>query len=369
MKKKLLVVAHRWPPRYGGLQNIAYLYAEKLTKYFEVSIFTSKERNVKNMCPKKCKLIEGGASMFLYKTLGVPFPLFSYYALKKLKRAVKESDYVFIHDRYYLSSYFASKYAQVYKKKIILMLHTPILKYSFPKSLLYYFLNLISKKAVKNSNLVISVSKDTEKNVLNYYDLNNVKKVIYNPVNLKDFGRISDDKKEFNVLWVGRFVEKKGVFLLPKIAKILAKKKITLNVIGDGPLFEKIKKESLGISNLKLLGKISDRKKILNFYKNSSVYLVTSLHGEAFPLVIGDALASGLSVVSTKGGTYVEIFENNLGYLCDTYNPKEISEKIMLLKDDSATLKKFSRNALNFARKNLDLNKNVSQLTEAILND
>ena len=64
---RVLIVSHRWPPRYGGLQNASFMYAESLAKNnkYDVSVFTSKEEGYDNICPKGVKLIEGKSYPFL----------------------------------------------------------------------------------------------------------------------------------------------------------------------------------------------------------------------------------------------------------------------------------------------------------------
>ncbi|MCX6113032.1 MAG: glycosyltransferase family 4 protein [Proteobacteria bacterium] len=363
MKKKILIVSHRWPPRYGGLQNSAFMYAERLARFFDVGVFTSLEKGYKNIIPRKVSLIEGKSFNFLYKYLGIPQPIFTFNAIKKLKDAVKNNDVILINDRYYISSFFAYKFAKRYNKKIILWIHTPILDYKFPFSLFYKLNNFLTRNVVYNSDKIYAVSNMTGEVISKYFKINKNFEVLYSPTKLDEIRKVKEIKRKiFTVLFVGRFVSKKGVILLPEIAKRLQKEKINLIAIGDGPEFQKVKMESINISNLQLLGKIVDRIKLIRYYKSSHLFLIPSKHGEAFPLVIGDALACGLPIVSTKGGTYIEIFDKDVGYLCDTYSPDEIAEKIIKIKNDKEKYKFFSKNAINFAKENLDLNKNIIRL-------
>ena len=96
------------------------MYAESLAKNnkYDVSVFTSKEEGYENICPNGVNLIEGKSYPFLYNNFGIPQPIFTLNALKLLKEAVKNNDFIIINDRYYISSFFAYKYAKKFGKKI-----------------------------------------------------------------------------------------------------------------------------------------------------------------------------------------------------------------------------------------------------------
>ena len=287
------------------------MYAESLAKNnkYDVSVFTSKEEGYDNICPKGVKLIEGKSYPFLYNNFGIPQPIFTPNALRLLKKAVKNNDVVIINDRYYISSFFAFKYAKKFGKKIILILQTPVLKYNWPLSIIYNINNKLSKKIVKNSDKIFAVTYETGSQVLDSLDIEKEIDVLYNPVDLNHFKKKSKKFKDFTILFVARFVDKKGVFLLPKIAKALEDKKVKIIAIGDGPRLNKIKRECEDLKNISFIGKITDKKKLAEYYLKSHIFLISSTHGEAFPLVIGEALSAGLPIVSTKGGTYLEIFK------------------------------------------------------------
>jgi len=356
-KKRVLMVSHRWPPRYGGLQNASFMYAENLAKNnkYDVSVFTSKEEGYENICPNGVNLIEGKSYPFLYNNFGIPQPIFTLNALKLLKEAVKNNDFIIINDRYYISSFFAYKYAKKFGKKIILILQTPVLKYKWPLSIIYNINNKLSKNIVKNSDKIFAVTYETGSQVLDSLDIEKEVDVLYNPVDLRNFKKKPKKFKDFTILFVARFVEKKGVFLLPKLVKSLGNEKVKIIAIGDGPELNKIKKECEDLKKISFIGKITDKKKLAEYYLKSHIFLITSTHGEAFPLVIGEALAAGLPIVSTKGGTYLEIFNNDIGYLCETFSPEEITFNLIKLMNNSKDYAKKSKNAYNFAKNSLDI--------------
>src|SRR3989344_5091103 len=270
IKKKILIVTHSWPQRqggiYGGIQNVAYMHAEELAKIkeYEINVFTSKENGLNSKIPKKVNLIEGNSLFLFYKKFRISYPLLTLNTIKKLKKAVKKNDIIIINDKYYISSIFANKYAKEFNKKKLLILHTPILKYSGCLNFLYKLSNFLGKKVVKDSDILISIMKRTSDEVLKNYNIKKNSEILYNPVNIKEFNKVKINKcKKFTVLFVGRFVKSKGVALLPSIAKGLLKEDIELIAVGDGPEFKKIINLSKGLNNIKFLGAITNRNKLI----------------------------------------------------------------------------------------------------------
>ncbi|MFW5704382.1 MAG: glycosyltransferase family 4 protein [Nanoarchaeota archaeon] len=354
-KKKILVVAHRWPQRYGGLQNVAFNQTKFLSKYFDVSVYTSYDKKIPNVKISNTKLIEGKAISYLYNKFGIPQIIFTFSALKKLKEAVKSSDLVIIHDRYYISSIFASRYAKKYGKKSILILHTPLLKYKYIMSLFYKFNNWAGKVVAKNASRVVGVSKETAQIVINRYKLKKKADFLYNGLDTSVFEKIGEKYKTFTVLFVGRFVTKKGVDLLPKIFERFKSQKINFLVVGDGPKFKEVFEKSNHYSNVKFLGKVVDRNKMEDLYKKSHVFLLPSLYGEAMPLVLLDAIASGTPSVATRGGSFGELFElEKIGYLGNPGDIDFIVNSINFLLNDKKEYSLISKSAKKFAIKNLD---------------
>ncbi|MCK5611095.1 glycosyltransferase family 4 protein [Candidatus Pacearchaeota archaeon] len=365
--KKILIVAHRWLPRYGGLQNVAFMYAEELANKYEVTVFTSKEKGFANIKPKNVQLVEGNSFHWLYNYFGIAQPIFTYSAVNKLENAVKESDLVIINDRYYVSSIFANKYAKKYGKKTILILHTPILNYRWPLSVFYNFNNKISRKVVLQADKIYGPTKETIINVFSYFNMQKEADVLYNPsLNMEHFKSKVVKFEKFTILFVGRFVEKKGVDLLPKIAeRLLIYKDVEIIAIGDGPEYDKIINDSKSLSNIKFTGKIT-RERLVEYYKKSHIFVLTSRHGETFPLVLIDAFASGLPCVSTNGGTYTEIFNHDIGYLCKSGDITCLVKGITSLKENKQDYLIKSENAVKFAREDLDIKKLSKKLERGV---
>ncbi len=127
-----------------------------------------------------------------------------------------------------------------------------------------------------------------------------------------------------NLIFVGRLIEKKGLqFLLPAIKKISKKHAITLDIVGDGPLLNDLKYfcEQLGITNeVNFLGSKSPQWLAINTSNYSALIapFCVSKNGDrdTGPVVLKEAMASGIPVLTTELMGAKEIVNDEVGAKC-----------------------------------------------------
>ncbi len=162
---------------------------------------------------------------------------------------------------------------------------------------IYQFRNL--------DDVVLLCNHDAKK----YYDYDKKFKptVLYNPLTLEPSAASQGTSKRF--LAVGRFSHKhKGFDLLIKAFNIFAKnnKDWNLDIVGEGPE-EELYKEL--IKEYKLEERITIHaftNNVQSFYSNAQIYVLSS-RWEGFGLVLVEAMAHGLPVVSSDLPTSKEI--------------------------------------------------------------
>ena len=111
--------------------------------------------------------------------------------------------------------------------------------------------------------------------------------------------RPQKNEEIFEILFVGRLVEEKGVNDLPEVFSQLnlrIKDNMSLTIVGEGPLRKLIKKFAEERENVHFLGKVSDDK-LIELYRRSHVVIMPSRY-EASPLVLNEALSFGCAVVA-----------------------------------------------------------------------
>lgn len=151
--------------------------------------------------------------------------------------------------------------------------------------------------------------------------------VIYNPLTLEPGKPSQGDSKRF--LAVGRFSHRhKGFDLLIEAFNIFSKnnKEWTLDIVGEGveePLYRKM------IADYKLEGLITLHpftNNIQEYYTKAQVYVLSS-RWEGFGLVLVEAMAHGLPIVSSDLPTSKEIM-GNFGMFFTNGNVNELAEQL-----------------------------------------
>jgi glycosyltransferase involved in cell wall biosynthesis len=180
-------------------------------------------------------------------------------------------------------------------------------------------------------------------------------RVIHNGIDPERFSPRNKDTKDFPflnninkqiVLYTGRLLALKGMEVLMKSIKLtLLKCDAFFLIAGTGDI-GKWERLLSGVpeDNYKFLGYV-DYTKIDSLYANADIFLLPSLT-ESFPLVILEAMASGVPVIATKVGGIPEMIDDEEnGILIEPNNPVILSESIVRLLQNQALRKNISQNA------------------------
>ena len=132
-------------------------------------------------------------------------------------------------------------------------------------------------------------------------------------------------------LFVGRLSREKGVSTLLKAWQRL--EDIRLNIVGDGPLYGEVQRfvTENKMRHVKVIGHL-DRQSIQALYKQARFLIVPSECYENFPMVIVEAFACGLPVITTRLGAMQEIVKNEItGLHFDLSSAEDLAVKIAWL--------------------------------------
>ncbi len=210
---------------------------------------------------------------------------------------------------------------------------------------------------LSRARAVISVSKASAEFISRLYD--GPVRVIPNGVDTELF-KPPRSKPEFpRVLFVGRLVYRKGVHVLLRAFTEVQRevRDAELVIAGRGPLrwpLERLAKR-LGVA-AKFLGYVP-RNELSSLYRSAAVFTAPSLHAEAFCITIIEAMASGLPVVASSCGGIPEVFEcgeSEVGILVRPGEPKELSEAIITLLEDSSLARVLGERARRHAVSRFD---------------
>jgi glycosyltransferase involved in cell wall biosynthesis len=146
-------------------------------------------------------------------------------------------------------------------------------------------------------------------------------------MNLRRKYRIENEKV---ILYVGRFIYSKGLDVLFDALKEVSSNYLLLLVGDSQQAFEKLALKKTNI-NFKILGFKS--KEELKDYYDMSDFLVLPTREDIWGLVINEAFARGLPVISTnRCGAALELIEDTKnGFIIDSENPIQLKNKIEYL--------------------------------------
>lgn len=186
--------------------------------------------------------------------------------------------------------------------------------------------------------------------------------VIYNPLTLTPGDLFSGTSKKF--LAIGRFSRlHKGFDLLIQAFHLFAEKnkEWTLDIVGEGVEEELYKKmiAEYGLEKRITIHPFTNH--VQSYYSNAQVYVLSS-RWEGFGLVLVEAMAHGLSIVSSDLPTSKEIM-GNFGLYYENGNVDELAQRL----EDATHLdwKEKSKEALEIAKR-FDLSSIIPQWKQLI---
>jgi glycosyltransferase involved in cell wall biosynthesis len=168
--------------------------------------------------------------------------------------------------------------------------------------------------------------------------------------------------KTFELLFVGRVVEAKGLTYLSEAMKQLKEQKVPvhLNIVGDGELRPElakfIKKHKLE-DVVTLVGWVQPEN-IADYYAKANAFVGPSIETEngwkeAFGVVFAEASASGLPVVTTSTGGIKDIIKDGVnGLTVPQKDADAIAEAIARLQKDPKLCDKLGKRGVTYIAEN-----------------
>ena len=189
------------------------------------------------------------------------------------------------------------------------------------------------KKAYSKFDEVLCVSQTVKEGVEKKYNVKNAR-VLYNPINREKILKLSNEKiddiklsSKFKLISVGRLSEEKGYDRLLRVFKKLKSDglDIELILVGNGDKYNELNEYIVENKLEKDVTLLGFKENPYKYVRASDLFVCSSI-SEGFSLVIGEAMAIGIPVVSVDCpgpnevldfGKYGELVNNNEG---DLYN-------------------------------------------------
>lgn len=185
--------------------------------------------------------------------------------------------------------------------------------------------------------------------------------------NLVSNFNIKDKKYDYNILFLARVEKAKGIFIVLKAFKNILKKypDSKLTIAGDGSSLqdaEDFVKENL-ISNITFTGKISGNT-LKSVFKNNSIYILPTTHGEGMPTSILEAMAFGLAIITRPVGGVNDFFNKKMGVLINELDTKPYENVIIDLLNSPKKLNDMGHYNYSFAKDHFLASRVASLLEE-----
>lgn len=266
---------------------------------------------------------------------------------------------------------FTSK--KILYNKNILWIHTNNIKYLFDNSGL--LIKWMIKELFNCSNKIIPCAIKLPQ--LNYYFFSEPHKIFPIPNGMplnKSYFREHTDCDKINVLFISNMDRLKGWFTLFEAAKIICRKYGNIEFLFAGSpssdssheFISSTFSESGFVERIRYLGAQYGEDKEILFKKADIFCFPTDYPPESFGLVILEAMAFCLPVITTEKGRIADlIIDGKGGFIVNKNDPKDLAEKLEILINDKElrlkmgefnrqrylenfTFEKFEENWINF---------------------
>jgi len=187
------------------------------------------------------------------------------------------------------------------------------------------------------------------------------KKIIPNGINLNSFNPNNPKIQEYldgkiNLLFVGRFEERKGPLYALKAYRIVKKmnNNVRLIMVGEGPLKKQcdkyIKKNNL--KDVIFVGKKTGQE-VASYFNTCDIYISPAPFGESFGIVLLEAMASQKPVVGFANLGYYQLLKETRGeqFLAKPKHVEELAQKILLLTENKELREEMGKWGLEHSKK------------------
>ena len=300
---KVLMVTHYFDSHSGGIERVARELFHRLARP-ECHVTWA----AANVSAPPGDLEHGGSLPLsawngLEKAMGLPLPVPGPISLARLCSAVAASDVVLLHDCLYLGNIAAFVFARLRGIPVVIVQHIGTIPYAnfALATLMELGSAMITRPMLRAAGQVAFISEITQRHFSRLRFLR-PPVLLFNGVDTQIFypppndsakaalrARLGLPAQKPVVLFAGRFVEKKGLPILKRMAQRAPE--MTWAFAGSGPLDP----GAWGLEHVKVYSQLRGES-LAHLYRAADVFVLPST-GEGFPLVIQEALACGLPIV------------------------------------------------------------------------
>lgn len=301
---RILLVTHYYAHHQGGVEIVAGELASRLTHHHCQITWAAS-----GPAPVLCEMVEPlpmRAWNVTERRLGFPYPLWSPASLRALAHAAADADVVHLHDSLYMGNVAAYWAAQRLKKPVVVTQHVGAIPYRSPllRALLWTANHTVARHVLGGSTQAVFIAEQVRRFFSELVTFRRPPLLVPNGVDLDGFRPADDDERwrlrrklmlsddRPALLFVGRFVEKKGLAVLRELAEYFSH--CDWLFVGWGPCDP----AAWRLPNVRTLGRV-DHTHLVDFYQAADLLVLPST-GEGFPLVVQEAMACGTPALISR---------------------------------------------------------------------
>lgn len=298
---KILMATHYFASHRGGIEIVAENLYKELAAVGEEVVWIASDSTPPPPNIARCRTVCLPVWNIFESKTGLPFPITKVRALRQISHELDGVDVVVLHDCLYLTNIAVFLMALLLRIPVMAIQHTIPNERGFFDILMRAATAGIVRPMLSKANQVVFISEKTRA-FYSHLRFRNPPEIIFNGVDTSVFvpQRENESKSslraEFDlpndqhvVLFVGRFVSKKGLPILKRLANMSGN--CTWVFAGWGPLDP----TSWNLSNVRVFSGLQGSS-LAKLYRACDVLVLPS-RNEGFPLVVQEGLASGLPVV------------------------------------------------------------------------
>lgn len=233
----------------------------------------------------------------------------------------------------------------------------------------FYEKRHLMRSYLKCDNKFISISADTKAYFKSVLPLQLSKNIFQldNAINTKNYHGYDAERNldTIRIINVGRFTRTKNQQFLVDVTKELEQRgrKVEVVMLGKGEEHENVKAKTIANNLQQIISMPGAKANMASYYAAANIYVHVCRH-EPFGLVLLEAMASGLPVVSLDGrGNRSLIDQGENGFMLQNEDPVIFADTIEKVLKDKAAYQAMSAKALAFANK-YDIEEYVTKLIQ-----
>lgn len=300
---RILLVTHYYSTHKGGIEIVAGRLASILAAQHEVVWCASDCDPVPADLPDSVRCVPMRSANAIERVSGLPFPLWGPGSLLRLWRETGAADVVHLHDFAYMGNCAAFMFAALRGKRVLITQHVGFIPYRNP--LLRFLLRAVHATAgrfmLRRADRTVFVSRLVRDYFVQFVRFRRPPLVIANGVDVSTFvppargdqarakASLGLDPARPVLLFIGRFVEKKGLHVLEQITRRMTD--VSWVFAGWGPIDPRR-------WNAPHVHVVEGRRgpDLVPLYHAADLLVLPSV-GEGLPLVVQEAMSCGTPVL------------------------------------------------------------------------